>query len=260
MSKTGKESQQWLLSYLKDVSSPAPARPLLATRPLTACPLATIQVVAEFNPNMTITFEEFEHTWAQNSIIVTMEAPRAGKDAAPVVLSQSAPTPLPHRTREEKLTPSLYAGSHLDSIAMFPFSRAPGAGEHAKPPRLAPQLKTDALSAADDDGSAVTVLVTAFVALLKTGFVPTAHPLAFHFYAAEEGGLLGSKAVAKSWALSGQSLKGLLHMCVLSSQACDLYLLKLSASMTAGTRSRTSSLAQHSRSGCSATSEASTRT
>lgn len=83
------------------------------------------------------------------------------------------------------------AGAHLDSIALFPFAKAPGA---------------------DDDGSAVTVLVTAFAALLKTGFNPTAHPLEFHFYAAEEGGLLGSKAVARDYAEKGKAIHGLLHV------------------------------------------------
>ncbi len=64
----------------------------------------------------------------------------------------------------------------------------------------------------DDDGSAVTVLVTAFEALLKTGLTPSSRPLELHFYAAEEGGLLGSKAVARAYAEQGKTIHGLLHM------------------------------------------------
>lgn len=65
---------------------------------------------------------------------------------------------------------------------------------------------------ADDDGSAVTVLVTAFHALLQTGLAPTSRPLELHFYAAEEGGLLGSKAVAREYAEANKAIHGLLHM------------------------------------------------
>ena len=73
-------------------------------------------------------------------------------------------------------------------------------------------MTTHFLYLADDDGSAVTVLVTAFEALLKTGLAPTSRPLELHFYAAEEGGLLGSKAVARAWAEQGKTIHSLLHM------------------------------------------------
>ncbi|KAJ3315252.1 Leucine aminopeptidase 1 [Boothiomyces sp. JEL0838] len=50
---------------------------------------------------------------------------------------------------------------------------------------------------ADDDGSGTTTIFEALTVLWNHGFVPK-RPLEFHFYSAEEGGLLGSqKVVAK---------------------------------------------------------------
>jgi len=116
----------------------------------------------------------------------------------------------------------------------------------------------------DDDGSAVTVLVTAFAALLKTGFAPTSRPLELHFYAAEEGGLLGSKAVARDYAEKGQAIHGLLHMCAALSiryGAVTVLIFPLSLGEGfAGIKWRTLSRARLPRSGFLATSGRSTRT
>ncbi|KAL4065989.1 hypothetical protein V8B97DRAFT_1933155 [Scleroderma yunnanense] len=68
--------------------------------------------------------------------------------------------------------------AHLDSTNMWPFSPAPGA---------------------DDDGSGTVTILESYRALLAAGFKPK-RPVEFHWYSAEEGGLLGSQAVAKSYA------------------------------------------------------------
>ena len=57
---------------------------------------------------------------------------------------------------------------------------------------------------ADDDGSGTTVLLETLTLLVAEGFRSTAHELQFHFYSAEEGGLLGSQAVAKAYAAEVQ--------------------------------------------------------
>jgi len=49
---------------------------------------------------------------------------------------------------------------------------------------------------ADDDGSGTVTILEVFHALVTVGFRPP-RPVEFHWYSAEEGGLLGSQAVAK---------------------------------------------------------------
>ncbi|KAJ3126086.1 Leucine aminopeptidase 1 [Nowakowskiella sp. JEL0407] len=69
--------------------------------------------------------------------------------------------------------------AHQDSINGWnPYGTAPGA---------------------DDDGSGTTTIFEAFRIIALSDFVPT-HPLEFHFYSAEEGGLLGSQRVAAEYA------------------------------------------------------------
>jgi len=65
-------------------------------------------------------------------------------------------------------------GAHQDSTNMWPFLPAPGA---------------------DDDGSGSVTILEAYRALIAADFHPD-RPVEFHWYSAEEGGLLGSQAVA----------------------------------------------------------------
>ncbi|KAN0086283.1 hypothetical protein V8E55_007417 [Tylopilus felleus] len=70
--------------------------------------------------------------------------------------------------------PVIIIGSHLDSANYeFPFLPAPGA---------------------DDGGSGTATILEAFRALVQTSFKPNV-PVEFHWYAAEEGGLLGSQDI-----------------------------------------------------------------
>ncbi|KAI0092790.1 peptidase [Irpex rosettiformis] len=71
--------------------------------------------------------------------------------------------------------------AHQDSTNMWPFLPAPGA---------------------DDDGSGSVTILEAYRALIASNFRPE-RPVEFHWYSAEEGGLLGSQAVVKAYAARG---------------------------------------------------------
>ncbi|KAF9534663.1 aminopeptidase [Crepidotus variabilis] len=88
-------------------------------------------------------------------------------------------------------TPITILGGHMDSINLSnPTSgRAPGA---------------------DDDGSGAVNLLEAFRVLLAGGFKPST-PVEFHWYSGEEGGLLGSQAIAKSYNSKGAKVKAMLQ-------------------------------------------------
>ncbi|KAF8215389.1 peptidase [Mycena galopus ATCC 62051] len=87
--------------------------------------------------------------------------------------------------------PITVIGAHIDSINKDdPFSRAPGA---------------------DDNGSGSVAILETYRGLLAAGYVPRS-PLEFHFYAAEEGGLLGSQAIASSYETAGKSIRGMLQI------------------------------------------------
>ncbi|KAK9711280.1 hypothetical protein K7432_007947 [Basidiobolus ranarum] len=63
---------------------------------------------------------------------------------------------------------------------------------------------------ADDDGSGTVTVLEAFRVLVKNGFAPK-RPVEFHWYAAEEAGLLGSQAVAREYRRQGRKVVGNLH-------------------------------------------------
>ncbi|GAA5900988.1 uncharacterized protein JCM6883_004716 [Sporobolomyces salmoneus] len=77
-------------------------------------------------------------------------------------------------------------GAHQDSTNLLPFLGAPGA---------------------DDDGSGTTSILEAFRVLVASGFQPSHHPVEFHWNSAEEGGLLGSKAIAQDYQAKGIKVK-----------------------------------------------------
>jgi len=68
-------------------------------------------------------------------------------------------------------------GAHQDSTNMWPFLPAPGA---------------------DDDGSGTVTILESYRALIAADFRPV-RPVEFHWYSAEEGGLLGSSAIAQDY-------------------------------------------------------------
>ncbi|KAJ7778602.1 peptidase [Mycena maculata] len=89
-----------------------------------------------------------------------------------------------------ELDPITIVGAHCDSINIVnPYLPAPGA---------------------DDDGSGTVTILEAYRVILLSGYIPTS-PLEFHFYAAEECGLLGSQAIASAYEAAGKEVKGMVQ-------------------------------------------------
>lgn len=87
--------------------------------------------------------------------------------------------------------PLTIIGAHQDSANyLFPLLPAPGA---------------------DDDGSGTVSILEAFRVLAESGFLPKNGPVEFHWYAAEEGGLLGSQAIAKDKRQQGANVGAMLE-------------------------------------------------
>lgn len=83
-------------------------------------------------------------------------------------------------------------GAHQDSVNMWlpMWGRSPGA---------------------DDDGSGTVTILEVFRALINTGFRPN-RPVEFHWYSAEEAGLLGSQAVAQSYEKKGVDVLAMIQV------------------------------------------------
>ncbi|KAJ7352419.1 peptidase [Mycena albidolilacea] len=86
--------------------------------------------------------------------------------------------------------PTTVLGAHIDSLnGKNPFGAAPGAG---------------------DDGSGTVAMLEAYRGLLVAGYIPVS-PLEFHLYAGEEGGHLGSQAIASSYEAAGKIVRGMMQ-------------------------------------------------
>jgi len=130
-SNTGKQSQEWLLSKIREITKKHASDSLQEL----------------------ITAREFPHSWGQSSIVLRINGSSQTDDSVVVI------------------------GAHLDSTNMWPFLPAPGA---------------------DDDGSGSVTILESYRALIATDFRPV-RTVEFHWYSAEEGGLLGSQAIAKDY-------------------------------------------------------------
>ncbi|KAF9257270.1 Zn-dependent exopeptidase, partial [Marasmius fiardii PR-910] len=80
-------------------------------------------------------------------------------------------------------------GAHLDSTSQNALVKAPGA---------------------DDDGSGIAVMMTAVRILKDANFQSANYAIEAHAYAGEEGGLLGSQALAAEYKLAGKNIRGML--------------------------------------------------
>ncbi|KAJ9104669.1 hypothetical protein QFC21_002167 [Naganishia friedmannii] len=157
-SETGKQSQQWLLSKIKEY--------------------------AQVNPHITI--KEHPHSWGQNSIVAHIPS-------AHEIKYKSSKNKDGEKTKHEKdsvviIDPTLW----LQDIALT----------H----QVLCALK------ADDDGSGTTSILDAFRVLAASSYKPTNSAVEFHWYSAEEGGLLGSQAVAKVYEEDKVDVKGMIQM------------------------------------------------
>ncbi|KZV93709.1 Zn-dependent exopeptidase [Exidia glandulosa HHB12029] len=93
-------------------------------------------------------------------------------------------------TKDKQL---IILGAHQDSLNYWmPFYRAPGA---------------------DDDGSGTVTIMQVLRSILEHEFVPPKGlAIEFQWYAAEEGGLLGSQDIAAAYEKAGAKVKGMLQM------------------------------------------------
>ncbi|GAA5863194.1 hypothetical protein JCM3774_000806 [Rhodotorula dairenensis] len=138
--------------------------------------LGQVEQIAATNKKLAIDVREFKHPWGQNSIIARFEPPSSGHDDL----------------KDSNSTGGIVIlGAHQDSTNLLPFLAAPGA---------------------DDDASGTTSILSAFKSLVESGFKPTHAPVEFHWYSAEEGGLLGSQAVAQDYAARGVNVRSMLQM------------------------------------------------
>ncbi|KAG1733109.1 Zn-dependent exopeptidase [Suillus lakei] len=120
-----------------------------------------LDIVAATPPGVRLSVETFTHTFPQPSVIARFEP----------FFGRSSPNPT-------IALPRIIVGAHQDSANYrFPLLPAPGA---------------------DDDGSGTVTILEAFRALVQSGFAPE-RPVEFHWYAAEEGGLLGSQEVVSEY-------------------------------------------------------------
>ncbi|KAJ8595370.1 Zn-dependent exopeptidase [Rhizopogon salebrosus TDB-379] len=120
-----------------------------------------LDIVSTAPPGVRLSVETFTHTFPQSSIIARFEP----------FFGRSSPNP-------GIALPRIIVGAHQDSANhRFPLLPAPGA---------------------DDDGSGTVTILEAFRTLVQAGFAPE-RPVEFHWYAAEEGGLLGSQEVVSEY-------------------------------------------------------------
>jgi len=93
-----------------------------------------------------------------------------------------------------KSNKTIVVGAHQDSVNMYlPFLSAPGA---------------------DDDGSGTMTILEAFKALLTDKNITSGqaeNTLEFHWYSAEEGGLLGSQAIFSAYEKADRDVKAMLQ-------------------------------------------------
>ncbi|KAG9087032.1 hypothetical protein FRC06_002769 [Ceratobasidium sp. 370] len=86
--------------------------------------------------------------------------------------------------------PVVILGAHLDSTSQFPIYKAPGA---------------------DDDASGLSA-VMAIMRILKANNYQGSYAIEAHAYAGEEGGLLGSDAMAAAYKKEGKEIRGMLEL------------------------------------------------
>ena len=123
---------------------------------------------------------EFPHEWGQNSIILRFHGAHHNHNHT---------DPDAQAQAEAEVEGVTILGAHQDSTNLLPFLAAPGA---------------------DDDGSGTVTILETLRVLLAAGWTP-ASPVEWHWYSAEEGGLLGSQAVAAAYERSGTKVKAMLQ-------------------------------------------------
>lgn len=97
---------------------------------------------------------------------------------------------IPRTAKSHSPDELVIVGAHQDSTNLLPFLNAPGA---------------------DDDGSGTVTNLEALSLLIASGFRPVNSSVEFHWYSAEEGGMLGSQAIATRYQKDGRSVRAMLQ-------------------------------------------------
>jgi leucyl aminopeptidase len=80
---------------------------------------------------------------------------------------------------------------------------------------------------ADDDCSGTVTILEAFRVLAESGFTPKDGPVEFHWNAAEEGGNLGSQAIAHYYRQAGAHVGAMMEFVRVSDPRMLAYMLTL---------------------------------
>ncbi|KAF8159899.1 Zn-dependent exopeptidase [Crassisporium funariophilum] len=171
-------------------SHQAEVNPILATVSLTTMQSYLTRLTTFNNRYYRATTGQQASVWIRDTV-ASVPSPSNGASVAlfnHTWVQSSIVAKIPGRTAG----PVTILGAHMDSIngASATSGRAPGA---------------------DDDGSGSVNLLEAFRVLTKAGYKPNT-PLEFHWYAAEEGGLRGSQAIATKYKNDGVQVKGMLQL------------------------------------------------
>ncbi|KAH7921426.1 Zn-dependent exopeptidase [Leucogyrophana mollusca] len=133
-----------------------------------------LKIISTAPPSVRLSLETFTHPFPQSSIIARFE-PTYGRAVSNGNIA----------------LPRIVLGTHMDSANYrLPLLPSPGA---------------------DDDGSGTVALIEAFRALVEGGFRPE-RPVEFHWYAAEEAGLLGSLEVAKEYKSQNKQVQAMFQL------------------------------------------------
>ncbi|KAG9239526.1 putative leucine aminopeptidase 1 [Amylocarpus encephaloides] len=139
----------------------------------------TVSQIAAANPQITVS--RFTHYFNQPSIIARIPGTSSNLGKLPFSLFLYLQITL--------LTPPVIVGAHQDSVGSTSSGRSPGA---------------------DDNGTGSVTILEAFRILATSSFAPK-NTLEFHWYAGEEGGLLGSAAVFANYKSTSKTVLAMLN-------------------------------------------------
>lgn len=137
-----------------------------------------------------ITVKTFPHAWGQKSVIATIPG-KSSVALSGIPSNEDEGLDAQMRDFYNAKGNVIVISAHLDSTnLLFPtIMPAPGA---------------------DDNGSGTVTILEVFRILVESGFEPE-NTIQFHWYSAEEGGLLGSQAVLTEYKRRGVAIKALLQ-------------------------------------------------
>lgn len=143
----------------------------------------------------------FHHPWGQKSVIATIP----GKSSKAVREAKHVEYMTKHKMKSKNYDPSTEA----ELLAHYAYGDVVVVSAHLDSTNL---LFPNLLSApgADDNGSGTVTILEVFRTLVASGYEPE-NTIQFHWYSAEEGGLLGSQAVMTEYKRRGIAVRALLQ-------------------------------------------------